>query len=147
MRLRTFASLWAIGLVACAALCFAPVAHSQQLGLSTLNPKIQGIDQNLFRADALLRVGDVITTYDFLHDPCHCFYEANPIAPSGNTSQIVVFQAGALMVIGVVHNYLINHHHPVLARLVLIGDVASESYAVGHNIYIVKEHGYAATHH
>lgn len=88
----------------------------------------------LYATDGTLRVGDAVTTYRLLADPCKCFREVDPIAPKGsNPVAIALFQASALMAITQAHNLLIVHGHKKLAHILLWADVASEAIAVGHN--------------
>jgi hypothetical protein len=122
-------------------------AHSQTLTkiksevISNVRPdqsQSNIFDTVLFRADATLRFGDVYTSHRLFHDPCNCFYEANPISPSSTTG-IILFQYSALMGIQATHNQLVKRGHPKLARLAYVLDIVSESYAVGHNAYLMTD--------
>lgn len=134
-------------LLASATFCYSqslPNAPSQKISpkqsLTTLDKG--NFDDNLYRTDTLLRIGDSITTHLFLHNPCKCFYEVDPIAPSdGKWTSIFLFQATASSAIWSSHNLLIAHGHRRIARLVILADIISESYAVGHNAYILKRYG------
>lgn len=92
-------------------------------------------DHYLMALYGTLRSLDTKSTHDLLSNPCHCFKESDPIAPhTGNYAALIAFQAGttAAMVYG--HNLLVNHGHPKLARTILLIDIGSEAYAVGHNM-------------
>lgn len=90
--------------------------------------------KSLYATDGILRIGDAVTTYKILSDPCKCFKEADPLAPKSSSPVLgVLFQASALMAITQAHNLLIVHGHKKLAHILLWADVASEAIAVGHN--------------
>lgn len=134
-------------LLASATFCYSqslPDAPSQKISpkqsLTTL--EVGNLDENLYRFDSLLRVGDSVTTHMFLHDPCKCFVEVDPVAPNdGRWTSIMVFQTASSSAIWSSHNLLITHGHRRIARMVLLADIISESYAVGHNAYIIKRYG------
>lgn len=100
----------------------------------------------LYATDGALRMGDVITTYRLLSDPCRCFKEADPLAPKGsNPVASALFQASALMAVTQAHNLLVAHGHKKLAHILLWADVASEAIAVGHNAYLPPNSSRVAT--
>lgn len=92
-------------------------------------------EQRLFQADALLRMGDAITTQRTVFDGTGRFEEKDPIAPGENHSVWMAygFQLGAHVAIVQGHNFLVRHHHTKLARSLVIADIAVEAYTVGMN--------------
>ena len=89
---------------------------------------------SLFSADALLRGIDGYTTVKNLGNPCKCIHETNPMAPhSASVGQQVAFQAGALAATYGTAWLLNRYHHPKLARIVLMIDVANEARSVVGN--------------
>ena len=103
------------------------------------NPfRVEGgaFDQRLFQADALLRLGDSITTHRTVFDGSGRFYEVDPIAPGQNHSVVLVyaFQLGAHVAVIQGHNLLMRHNHPKLARALAISSVVVEAYTVQMNV-------------
>lgn len=110
--------------------------------LSTIqkyNPfRVQGggtFDKHLFQADALLRLGDVITTKQTVFDGTGRYYEKDPIAPGENHSVALMyaFQLGAHVAVIQGHNLLVRHNHPKFARALVVADVVMEAYTVSSN--------------
>jgi len=98
---------------------------------------------SLFSADAVLRSLDGYTTVKNLGNPCKCVHETNPLAPhSASVGKQVAFQAGALAATyGTA--WLLNHyHHPKLARVVLMIDVANEARSVVGNYRVDTSSNY-----
>lgn len=88
----------------------------------------------LFSADAVLRTLDGYTTVKNLGNSCACIYETNPMAPhSASVGKQVAFQAGALAATYGTAWLLRHYHHPKLARVVLMLDVANEARSVVGN--------------
>lgn len=104
------------------------------------NPfRVQGggaFDRHLFQADALLRLGDSITTHRTVFDGTGRFSEADPIAPGENHSValVYIYQLSAHVAIIQGHNLLVRHHHAKLARALVVADVVMEAYTVGQNV-------------
>jgi len=89
---------------------------------------------SLFSADALLRSLDGYTTVKNLGNSCACVHETNPMAPhSASVGKQILFQSSALAATyGTA--WLLNHyHHPKLARVILMIDVANEARSVVGN--------------
>jgi hypothetical protein len=88
----------------------------------------------LFTADAVVRSLDGYSTLKNLSNPCRCFHESNPIAPKGSSVAAEAgFQAGALALTYGSAWLLNKHHHPKMARAVMMFDIGAESYYVGRN--------------
>ena len=113
--------------------------------LTPFNPTArESVDLNLLRTDALLRVGDFVTTFEFLKNPCvvhastytlTCLYEADPLSKPftfDHGKGIALFQAVAYVGVAEVYKHLSQRHHRI-ARSILIADIISESLAVSHN--------------
>lgn len=90
--------------------------------------------------DIMLRVGDVITTYRLLNNPCRCFNEADPLAPKGGAIiPSITFQASAAAAVYFGSQFLRKHHHRKLAYALQAADIESESYAVfANNIPLLR---------
>lgn len=100
----------------------------QRLLSAPLSAEILGL------TDTAIRVGDVITTYRLLNNPCHCFKEADPIAPKGSALlPSIAFQASAGAAIYLGSQFLRAHHHLRLAYALQVVDIESETYAVFAN--------------
>jgi hypothetical protein len=92
-------------------------------------------DHYLLAMDGTLRTMDAKSTHDLLSNSCHCFKEDDPIAPhTGNYAAQALFQGGMMALVTFGHYELAKHNHPRWARALVLGDIASESYAVGHNM-------------
>lgn len=107
--------------------------------LQKYNPiRVEGgiFEQRLFQADALLRLGDAITTQRTVFDGTNRFHEMDPIAPGQNHSVWMAygFQLGAHVAVIQGHNLLMRHHHTKIARALVIADVAIEAYTVQMNV-------------
>lgn len=129
-------------LAACVAFTGFPLFAQQPTAklpaVQKYNPfRVEGgrFDQRLFQADALLRLGDAITTQRTVFDNTGRFHETDPIAPGQNHSVWMAygFQLGAHVAVVQGHNFLVRHHHAKFARALIIADVAMESYTVGMN--------------
>lgn len=89
----------------------------------------------LYLADLGLRIADIVTTHRDLNNPCECMREADPIAPHGKGwAGDVAFQAGMWAAVTVGAEVLRRHRHGRLAAAGVAGDVASETWAVQHNL-------------
>lgn len=90
--------------------------------------------KSLYATDGILRIGDAVTTYKILSDPCKCFKEADPLAPKSSSPVLgVLFQASALMAVTQAHNLLVAHGHKKFAHILILADLGSEAFAVAHN--------------
>jgi hypothetical protein len=124
-------------LVGCAKLMFSQElpAHPQPTFAKRAATLATTNDRYLLALDGTLRSLDMKTTHDLLSNPCHCFKEDDPIAPhDGNYAKQVLFQGGMTALITLGHYELAKHNHPKWARALVLADIASESYAVGHNM-------------
>lgn len=95
-------------------------------------------DLALAGADLGLRTLDIYTSNRAFRDPCKCYYEVDPIAPT-STKGIIAFQLGAFALGQVARYELEKHHHRKLAKLLAI-DVTSEAEAVSRNYYNLANH-------
>lgn len=85
-------------------------------------------------ADATIRALDAVSTHALLASPCRCFREDDPLAPhTAAFVPIAAFQAG--IGAGTIEGSrrLAAHGHPRLGRLLLVADIAAETWAVQHN--------------
>jgi hypothetical protein len=98
------------------------------------------LDRSLVAAEVAVRIGDTITTERFLTDPCRCMHETDPIAPhSAGWGREVAFQAANALLVIEGARILRSHHHPRLARLLLVEDVANEGRLVVSNSVHLSE--------
>jgi len=101
------------------------------------------VDHALIASDGALRILDTYTSVKAFTDPCHCLHESDPLSPgSGKVLPTVAFQAGMFVLVSGGSVLLKHHHHPRLARALLILDNGSEGYAVVNNF---RNLGYAAS--
>lgn len=144
MRTRT--------ILASLAIFLAPNLHAQEIPDAPI-PRILNIStaplpaKIMFLTDSAIRVGDVITTYRLLNNPCRCFREADPIAPKGGALlPSVAFQASAGAAVFLGSQLLLRHHHPRFAYMLQAIDIESEMYAVfANNIPLLERSTGAAT--
>jgi hypothetical protein len=95
---------------------------------------LKKVDFALYAAEATVRSLDLVSTHALLTAPCKCFYEADPIAPGGrDVVPQVAFHSGVSAAIIVGHRELVRHRHPRLARLLIVADIVSETWAVQNN--------------
>lgn len=88
-------------------------------------------DAVLFAEDLTIRSLDMYTSNAAFRNPCRCYTESDPIAPTG-TKGIIAFQLGAVALIQLGRYELERHHHRKLAKLVSL-DVAIETKTVVSN--------------
>lgn len=100
-----------------------------------LKPKTAIVDHMLTGVDVGLRWGDVLTTRQFMLNPCNCHHEINPIAPhTPGWAEQVSFQMGMALVVNGGSSWLRRKGHRKLARIVVIADIASETWALQNNL-------------
>jgi len=100
-----------------------------------LNAQSNTVNRALLGVDMGLRTTDGIETYNFLHHPCKCFHEGDPIAPgSGNPLGIMAFQGGAFLGVRYGSRLLERHGHRRWARVLILTDIAVEAYTVQDNL-------------
>jgi hypothetical protein len=93
------------------------------------------VDRSLLATDAILRVGDGITTSLLLNDPCRCYYEVDPIAPKGGRWwEVYGFQAAAEGSLTTGSRWLSARHHKKLARTAMILSIGGEVWAMQLNV-------------
>jgi hypothetical protein len=116
-----------------AALLLLSLPCVAQTYIPDLRPKLLTFNDYLRAGDALMRAGDAYTTHRFMDNPCHCFYERDPMAPhTGNMAELSLFQGAVSAAINYESRRL-EPKHPRWSRALLIGDIASESVAVTNN--------------
>jgi len=99
-----------------------------------LKPKTAIVDHVLMGVDVGMRWGDVVTTRQFMLSECHCNHEMNPIAPhTPGWGEQVAFQMGMAAVVYEGSSWLRRRGHRKLARVLIIADIASETWAVQNN--------------
>lgn len=118
---------------------FAQESTAKLPAIQKYNPfRVEGspFEQHLFQADALLRLGDAITTQRTVFDGTGRFHEMDPISPGENHSALLAygFQLGAHVAVIQGHNLLVRHHHAKLARALVVADIVMESYTVQMNV-------------
>lgn len=93
------------------------------------------LQRSLYAVDLGLRALDIRTTHDFLNAPCQCFYEQDPLSPSGKGwAPVTAFQLGAFALVTGSSETLRRHHHPRLAIAVTLLDIAGEAWATQNNL-------------
>jgi hypothetical protein len=108
----------------------APTPHNHPIGR---------LEASLLAADAAVRLGDGVTTYRFLSDPCRCYHEIDPIAPhSANAAKIAAFQVASWGGVAVGERWLRRRGHSRLALALQVGDIAMEGYWVQSNARLVQ---------
>lgn len=119
-----------------AALALGLTLHAQELPQAP-KPHILTVDRALYAADLTLRVMDTTSTHALFNDPCACHYEIDPIAPGGKGwGHVSLFQAGMFLAVAGSAEVLRRHHHPRIARIVMLADIADEVWAVQNNMRI-----------
>lgn len=110
------------------------VGNAQEINTRKPDHFVTKFTVTLFTADAVVRSLDGYSTLKNLSNPCRCFHESNPIAPKGSSVAAEAgFQAGALALTYGSAWLLNKHHHPKMARAVMMFDIGAESYYVGRN--------------
>lgn len=98
-------------------------------------PHVSRIDFSLYAAEATVRTLDFATTYSRVNNPCGCYHESDPLAPSGHdaaTSLAFHYGIAAAVIFG--SRELRRHNHNRLASVLVLADITSESIAVGRNL-------------
>ena len=96
--------------------------------------RIKKVDLVLYAADSTIRSLDIVSTHALLASPCKCFYETDPMAPgSRDVLPQAAFHYGMTAAVIVGHRMLERHHHARLARLLIVADLVSETWAVQNN--------------
>jgi hypothetical protein len=107
-----------------------------------VSPATRRLNLALYAADLTLHTLDVATTYSQMNDPCRCYVESNPIAPSGKRlAPLLAFQYGYGAAAIFASHELTKHRHPFLGRVVLLWDLGDEAYALQNNL---RQHGHTA---
>jgi hypothetical protein len=107
------------------------------LGTSQQPQALTPPNKFLVGAEIGIRIADTISTHTNLTDPCRCFVESDPLAPhSGSWGKEIAFQSLAAMAVIGGARFLAHKHHTHLANALLSADIADESLAVSHNIYL-----------
>lgn len=96
--------------------CLASSAVCQELP-NTPKPVLNTFDYVQIASLAGAHFGDILTTREFMLDPCRCFHEVNPIAPHTPSWGPLLAYHGAWVVTNTYVTYkLEKHHHKLLAR-------------------------------
>lgn len=79
-------------------------------------------------------VGDIITTREFMNNPCKCMTEMNPIAPHGRAlGPLLLYHGGWIAANTFITYKLEKHHHHLAAWAVRGTEIGVEMWAVRHN--------------
>ncbi len=119
------------------AFLFLLSASGRAQSLSDRKSSIFTWTHTLDAADLLLRSADIYTTHRNLTNPCRCFYEADPLAPSTSSlaAEAAFFYGSGLLVVA---GDRAAQHSPRRwlrrsGRLLLLADILSEAIAIAHN--------------
>jgi hypothetical protein len=102
------------------------------------------LDRTLILLDFGARTADLVSTRNFLNNPCKCIHEVDPIAPhTASLGPQLAFQYGMFGLVTGGSQLLRKHHHTKLATALLMWDIGDEVYAVQSNVRVNNDHGIA----
>ena len=110
--------------------------------LSSLPPTPQPVQKSVFHVDdyagivllTSLHLGDIVSTREFMHDPCKCMHEINPIAPHTPNWGAQLAYHGAWVGLNTWATYrLEKRHHRVLAWELRGAQIGVEAFTVNSN--------------
>jgi hypothetical protein len=94
------------------------------------------IDWSLLAADAAARSLDVYSTHLALSEGFHELILPKAIAD--HTPAMAAYSAGCVASDYLWARYLVKHHHPKLAKIVILGDASQDAIFAVHNLYLKR---------